>query len=365
MTDIGDDPTVPVSLAPTGPTRESGASEASGASGADATLPETASAARRPPRSLVGADGPNAHRRPLPSLASLVAFLAGAYVVGGIVAIVTSKVKSHAQLVAFIVGAVLVVLGLAMGRSLQEDVRTAATVIGASGALAFVATAIIHRRWQNNRWLPVIVLLILSVVALVLWALPGLRDRTFLFGAGALLLQTAIITAVGVLALKRDEFSDSVNPTDSLVRGGRWVAVVAAATGAIMLVLAWRFAHADRQGLVTPLLLGGVLGGVGGATTAVRDRGDWVGIIVVLLSGIVVLFVGAQLHRRGTAWAGLALTGGGIAAALLKIWKTPLAAGIAAVVVGLVLLAVASVVRGIRSSAPTPEGFHVTDDVLA
>ena len=125
-----------------------------------------------------------------------------------------------------------------------------------------------------------------------------------------------------------------------------------------MLAIAWNFAHSDRQGLVTPLLLGGVIGGVGGAATAVSNKGDWIGILTVLFSGIVVMFVGTQLNRRGTAWAGLALTGGGLVAALAKIWDTPLAGGIAALVLGVALMAAAFAVRGLRSSAPTPEGFQ-------
>jgi hypothetical protein len=297
--------------------------------------------------------GSLAQRRPRASLSANLGALGGLGLAGGFVSLVSQLVHSHRRLVGGIVGAVMVVVGLILGRILQERSKTAATILASLGATLLLGTLLIQ---GSNKWLPVVFLALLAVVHLIMWG-ALLRDRPWLFAVGVLAIQVAIVAAVGIGTAKSlaDDFGESrmkVGPID-LGPTQKAPAVASTIVGIIMLIVARQLAKGGKQGLATPLLFGGAIGGAAGAAVVANEGGSWLPIITTLISGLVLLLIGSDLGRRGTSWAGTALTGGGIVAAVAQALKSsPKGIAVAVLVIGAVLVGLAAATAKLNPSAP-------------
>ncbi len=241
---------------------------------------------------------------------------------------------------------------------------TVLAVIGAPAVavgLAIQSTRDSFSVSESIAWWPT---LIVAVVLLVLWVVPGLQGRPVVL-AGALLAGTWTLAAFVAVTVGFDNGSRRPAPSDStsflgspfaafgsggLGDGLRAAGIVAFGVGLAFLVLAMLADRARLPGLGTPLIVVGLIAGSLGASAIGPDQAI-VRALLPLLVIAVAMAVGVLGGRKATTWLA-ALAGvsalGQLAVALLGSEPEPGAVAALFGVIGLGLLVAAGAVAALR-----------------
>ncbi|MEO7398282.1 MAG: DUF2510 domain-containing protein [Ilumatobacteraceae bacterium] len=299
------------------------------------------SARAKTPRGFLDGLGPDARDRPAPRLAPALAGAGGAVVALGIVAGVVGNDGSRARTFA----AAIVVLALALAVRLfvkgHVEPRSAAVGAGVIGVFAFGFAIVADD--ARDAW----GILVVGLLFLAAWVLPGFRGRPIMLGIGALLMVFSLGAATGSDDGTNEILADV--PFIDVVGGKEAVFLVAAAA---LLGLVWLLDRAGYRGVGTSLVVAALVSAFVGVAQASSNIGSVGTAVLIFAVGIVVCLVGSHGDRRATTWWGaLLVTIGAVAffAAVMDPDSIGSTAGML-LISGALLIVGPAIVRLIRSS---------------
>ncbi len=287
--------------------------------------------------------GPDARARPAVHLSIALAGIGGAAAAFGIAtAIIGDSGTSRARVTA----AAVVIVGLAYAIRIvvksQAELRSAsvgAAVVGIPG-LAAAITGVDGAGGGT---------LVLAGVLLVLaWALPIMRGRPILLGAGAVALVLAL-TTVGNDSGGSDLFNFGLA---DLIGGRSWLFVL---VGVALLAVVWWLDAQGYYGIGTSLVVAAILATALAVLKVVENVGSTGTAVLLAVAGLAVAVVGDHGQRRATTWFGVAVAAIGTIAVFTSTMKPSSTGDIATTLIisGLVLIAVPAVIKVIRASRST------------
>jgi hypothetical protein len=303
-----------------------------------ATMPATANL-----NELLDKLGPDARSRPAVHLTIALAGIGGAAAAFGIAAAIigdngTSRLRVTAAAVV-IVGIAYAVRYVVKTHPELRSAAVGAAVVGIPG-LAAAITGVDGAGGGT---------LVLAGVLLVLaWALPIMRGRPILLGAGAVALVLAL-TTVGSDSSGGDLFNFGLA---DLIGGKSWLFVLVAVG---LLGLVWWLDAQGYVGVGTSLVVAAILATSLAVLKVVENVGSTGAAVLLAVAGLVVAVVGDHGQRRASTWFGVAVAAIGTIAVFTSTMKPSSTGGIATTLIisGLVLIAVPTVAKIIRTSRST------------
>lgn len=302
---------------------------------------------------LLDSMGADARDRARPALTTALAGIGGAVVTFGAAILVAGNDGSRAGIA--VTGAVFLLIGLAV-RVFTSVPELHAAGVGA-GALSIALFAIAVTVGDDGLG-GTSTGLLLAVLYLAAWALPGFKGRTMFLGLGA----ASLVAALGSLTApdSSDLFDDSgsLPTTVTTVVGDQGVVLLIGA--AVCLALTWWLDRRGYRGTATGLVAAGLVAALGGTVLLAQRFSGSGAAFLVLVVGVLVCLVGSHGARRATTWAGAALTAGGLVALIGLTVKPTGSASTGGVVVaaGAVLvvatIAVARIGAARAGGAPPP-----------
>ncbi|MDO8365050.1 MAG: DUF2510 domain-containing protein [Actinomycetota bacterium] len=319
--------------------------------------------------------GDDARLRPRPSLRNAMAGIGGFVLALGLLIALAGDDPKRGTFIA--IGLALIAAAWTL-RTFVKVPEAQAAAVGAVvvGIPAFGISATISD--GQNGFLTSLVVAVLFIAA---WALPGFKSRNLLLGLGAL----ALVGALGSLTAPdegdiaecrnfQDEGdydaytdadcdavlygeSDSFLPSDITNNTGDagWVYLLSAA--ALLGGTFWL----DRRGYhgtATALGATGLISAVEGTALLAADFGETTGPILVLGVGVLVCVVGSHGSRRATTWWGALMAAVGVTwfVAVQMEPDSQSATGGVAIVSGLVLIGIPLVAAPIRAAMASNNG---------
>ena len=248
------------------------------------------------------------------------------------------------------IAAVLIVAiayAVRLGVQSQPEIRSAAVgavVIGIPG-LALAATG--SETGGGT-------LVLAAVLLLAAWALPGMRGRPLMLGAGAVAL-VAALTAVGGDTAGSGELFDFA--AADFIGGMAWLFIAAAV---VLLAMVWWLDAHGYRGVGTSLVVAALLASALAVVKVVEDLGSTGAALLLALAGLAVAAVGDHGDRRASTWFGVAVAAIGTVAVFASALEPTRTADRAAtfILAGLVLIVGPAVFKAVRASRqrqqPTP-----------
>jgi hypothetical protein len=294
------------------------------------------------PRKFLDSLGAGARDRPAPRLSLALTGGGGALVALGIDAAILGDSGSRGRALAAAIVILCIALFIRLGATQQPDLMSSAVGAGVIG-LGTLGGAIvgddIDASWAT---------LVIGLVFLAAWVLPGFRGRPILLGIGALLMVAALGSATasngagdgGVLG--DVPFSDAV--------GDQQIVFLLAA--AVLFTLVWWLDRAGYFGVGTSLVVAALISALVGVAEASSNLGDTGAAFLIFAVGLLVCFVGSHGDRRATTWWGALLTTLGLVGFFAAIIKPESVGSVAGMlfVSGLLLIAGPPSGKRIRAS---------------
>ena len=287
--------------------------------------------------------GPDARTRPAVHLSIALAGIGGAAAAFGIAtAIIGDSGTSRTRITA----AAVVIVGLAYATRFlvktQPELRSAAVgaaVVGVPG-LAAAITGVDGAGGGT--------LVLAGVLLIIAWALPIMRGRPILLGAGAVALVLAL-TTVGNDSGGSDLFNFGLA---DLIGGRSWLFVL---VGVALLAVVWWLDAQGYHGIGTSLVVAAILATALAVFKVVENVGSTGTAVLLAVAGLAVAVVGDHGQRRATTWFGVAVAAIGTIAVFTSTMKPSSTGDIATTLIisGLVLIAVPAVAKVIRASRST------------
>ncbi len=285
------------------------------------------------PRSIAGVldrMGEPARERARPSLRAAVAGLGGALVGVGIIAIITGDDSGRGRTIA---GSLVVIALAAALRWFVPIVEARAASIGMLVVgLGFFSVAATTSGGGSGSTLTA---LLLTVLFLAAWVLPGFRGVN-------LLLAVALLSLLGLFGSLTAPDTGQVDRCNALLDAGEFdtfdaecqdisidsssflPAQITDALGdqgivyligsALYLAATWVLDRRGYRGTATAFAAAGLLSALVGTVLLVARFGSTAGPLFVTLVGALVCMVGSHGARRATTWWGAALLAGGTVA---------------------------------------------------
>lgn len=315
--------------------------------------------------------GPDAKERPRPGLRAATAGLGGAITAIGVLIATQGEEPTRGV---FIGVALALMIGAWALRTFVklEEVNAAAVGIVAVAIPTFAAAVTV----SNNQG-GFFTGLLAAVLFIAAWALPGFKSRNLLLGLGAL----ALVGALGALSADDNNNSD-IQKCDQFLEEGDFDSfdaqcegvyddaydtgfipvglpenlgtqgIIYLAGAGTLLGLTWWLDRRGYLGAATGLCAAGLISSVVGTVLLANEFGDTTGPLLVLVVGLLICIVGTHGERRATTWWGAALAAIGIVS-LVAVQMEPdsaAATGAAAIISGLVLVAIAALSAPIRAA---------------
>ena len=288
--------------------------------------------------------GPDARTRPAVHLSIALAGIGGAAAAFGIATAIIGDGDTSRPRIAT---AALVIVGLAYAIRFvvktQPEVRSAAVgaaVVGIPG-LAAAVTGVDGGAGGT--------LVLAGALLIAAWALPIMRGRPILLGAGAVALVLALTTTGNDPSGSSDLFGFGVA---DLIGGKPWLFVLVAV--ALLAVVWWLDAH-EYHGVGTSLVVAAILATALAVLKVVENVGSTGTAVLLAVAGLVVAVVGDHGQRRATAWFGVAVAAIGTIGVFTSTMEPSSTGDIATTLIisGLVLIAVPALAKVIRASRST------------
>lgn len=164
---------------------------------------------------------------------------------------------------------------------------------------------------DGNVALPV---LLISLVYLALWSLPGLRGRQPLLAAGIVSAASGISVLASQSALSNTIKYGDDSVTDILNSSVSDASILSLIIGIGLVVAAWQLHIRNWVSIATVFVGTGIyissIGVIG--YLSVGDYGDIASALLITAFGLLLLFVGSITTRRGTSWISIAICAGGL-----------------------------------------------------
>ena len=313
--------------------------------------PVVASALQQQPRQFLDSLGADGRDRPAPRLSIALAGGGGALVALGITAAIFGDSGSRGS--AF--GAAVLILGAALAIRFvvhgQPDLRSAAVGAGVVGLFVLgiaIADDDIGAAWAS---------LVVGLLFLAAWVLPGFRGRPLMLGIGTLLLVSALGSATS-----SDASSDGVLggvPFNDTVGNQGVVFLLAAAA---LLGLVWWLDRAGYRGVGTGLVVPALVSAFVGAAQIADGIDNAGGALLVFAVGLAVCFIGSHGDRRATTWWGALLATIGVVAFFFTTMKPDSVSSTAGMLVisGALLIGGPAVFRAVRASRGKDQSPPIT-----
>ncbi|HQZ33924.1 MAG TPA: DUF2510 domain-containing protein [Ilumatobacteraceae bacterium] len=303
---------------------------------------------------FLGSLGDDARLRPLPSMRTAVAGIGGAVIAAGIVTAIAGDDPSRSKLIAL--GLAIIAAAWALRTFVQlPEVQAAAVGMVVVGIPLFAISATVSEGEGS-----VLTALLMAVLFIAAWALPGFKSRNLLLGLGAL----SLVFALGALTDDRSRgfipsgFTSSVGTAGAVYLFG----------AAVLLALTWWLDGRAYHGTATALASAGLAAALVGTVLLANEFGSGTGPVLVLVVGFLICLVGTHGNRRATTWLGALLAAIGLVAFVVVQLEpsTAAAGGTSLVLSGALLVAITFAVEPIRRAmaknkepqAPaTPSGF--------
>ena len=315
--------------------------------------------------------GPDAKERPRPGLRTAMAGLGGAVIAFGVLTATQGEEPKRGIFIG--VSLALIVASWALRSFAKLEEAKAAAVGIVVVAIATFAVALTVDDGQGG----FVTGLIAAALFIAAWALPGFKSRNLLLGLGAL----ALVGAFGALSAD-DNSNGEIEKCDQYLEVGDYDSFDAQCEGVyddafssgflplgltenlgtqgiiylggagMFLGLTWWLDRRGYRGTATGLCAAGLASAVVGTGLLANEFGDTSGPILVLIVGLIICIVGTHGERRATTWWGAALAAIGIVS-LVAIQMEPdsaAATGTAALISGLVLVAIAALSTPIRAA---------------
>lgn len=315
--------------------------------------------------------GPDATERPRPGLRAAMAGLGGAVIAVGV--LIATQGEEPKRGIFIGVSLALIVAAWVLRTFVKlEEAKAAAVGIVVVAIPTFAAAVTV-----SNSQAGFFTGLLAAVLFIAAWALPGFKSRNLLLGLGAL----ALVGAFGALSaddtdsgeiakcdqyledgdydnfdaecegVYDDAYSSGFIPLGLTQNLGKQGIIYLGGAGAL-LGLTWWLDRRSYRGAATGLCAAGLTSAVVGTALLANEFGDTTGPILVLVVGLIICIVGTHGERRATTWWGAALAAIGIVS-LVAIQMEPdssKANGAAAIISGLILVAIAALSAPIRAA---------------
>ena len=289
--------------------------------------------------------GPDARDRPAVRLSIALAGVGGvAAAIGIATAIIGDDVDGRPRKIAAAVVVVVIAYAVRLGVKSQAELRSAAVGAAAIGIPGLAAAM------TNGD--PVGGTLVLAAVLLVAaWALPGMRGRPLLLGAGAVALVFALTTFSHTTAGDTQLFDLGVA---DFIGGKSWLFVLAAV---VLLGMVWWLDAHGYYGVGTSLVIAAVIATALAVLKVVESLGSTSAALLIALTGLAVAIVGDHGQRRASTWFGVAVAGIGTIAVFASSLKPSTNGDIATTLIlaGVALVVIPLVVKRIRESRSSPQ----------
>jgi hypothetical protein len=304
----------------------------------------TAATASRPvqPRRFLDSLGAGARDRPVPRLSIALAGGGGALVAFGIDAAILGDTTSRGRAIGAAIIILCAALFVRLGVTHQPDLMSSAVGAGVIG-LGTLGGAIVADHIDAS-WAPLVV----GLLFLAAWVLPGFRGRPIMLGIGALLMVAAFGSATASSGAGSTGVLGDVPFSDAV--GDQQVVFLLAA--AVLFALVWWLDRAGYFGVGTSLVVAALVSAFVGVGEATSNLGDTGATILIVAVGLLVCFVGSHGDRRATTWWGALLTAIGLVGFFVAT-MTPDSVGSTAAVLlvsGLLLIVGPAAARAIRAS---------------
>ena len=316
---------------------------------------------------LLDAMGPDSRERPLPSIRSAVAGLGGVVLALGALGVALGDDPSRPQIIAvslFMIAAAWVLRTFVKVAELQAAAVSIVVV-----AIPVFAVAVTVNEGTGGFWTG----LLLAVLFIAAWALPGFKSRGLLLGLGALALVVGFgsLTSTDASDIEkcnqylddgdfesfdaecRDIFSPqpSILPTPFTDNAGDEGTVYLIGAAAYF-GLTWWLDRRGHRGTGTAFAAAGLVSTLIGTGMLAAEFGENWAPIFVLAVGIVVSLVGSHGARRATTWWGALLSTIAVVWFVTVQWEpdSNTANGGVALLSGLVLVAIPFVTAPLRAA---------------
>ena len=289
--------------------------------------------------------GPDARDRPSVRLTIALAGVGGVAAAAGIAtAIIGDNADGRPRKIAAAVLVVVIAYGLRLGVKSQAELRSAGVGAAAVG-IPGLAIAITNGD-------PVGGTLVLAAVLLIAaWALPGMRGRPLLLGAGAVALVFSLTTFSNNSASDTQLFDLGVA---DFIGGKSWLFVIAAI---VLLGKVWWLDAHGYHGVGTSLVIAALIATALAVLKVVETLGSTGAALLIALTGLAVAIVGDHGQRRASTLFGVAFAAIGTIAVFTSSLKPSTTGDVATTLTlaGVALVVIPLVVKRIRESRGSPE----------
>ena len=289
--------------------------------------------------------GPDARDRPAVRLTIALAGVGGLAAAAGIAsAIIGDNADGRPRQIVAAVVVVVIAYALRLGVKSQPELRSAAVgaaVVGIPG----LATAITNGDHVGGT------LVLAAVLLIAAWALPGMRGRPLLLGAGAVALVFALTT------FSNDTTSDTqlfdLGVAD-FIGGKSWLFVIAAV---VLLGMVWWLDAHGYYGVGTSLVVAALLATALAVLKVVEGLGSTGAAMLIGLTGLAVAIVGDHGQRRASTWFGVVVAAIGTIAVFTSSLEPSTTGDVATTLIlsGVALVVVPLIVHRIRASRVAPQ----------
>ena len=285
--------------------------------------------------------GPDARTRAPVRLSIALAGAGGAAAAAGIASAIVGDDDNRVRLAIAAVVIVGIAYAIRLGVKSQPEMRSAAVgaaIVGIPG-LALAATG--DETGGGT-------LMLTAALLLAAWALPGMRGRPLMLGAGAVALVSALTTLGDDTAEGNDLFDFA-----DIIGGMVWLFVVAAI---VLLAMVWWLDAHGYHGVGTSLVVAAILASALAVVKVVADLGSTGAALLLALAGHAVALVGNHGGRRASTWFGVAVAAIGTVAVFASAFDPDSTGDLAAtfILAGLVLIAAPAAMKAVQASRRRP-----------
>jgi hypothetical protein len=289
--------------------------------------------------------GPDARERPTVRLTIALAGVGGVAAAAGIAtAIVGDNADGRPRKIAAAVLVVIIAYALRLGVKSQAELRSAAVGAAAVG-IPGLAAAITNGDPEGGT------LLLAAVLLVTAWALPGMRGRPLLLGAGAVALVFALTTFSHNTSSDTQLFDLGVA---DFIGGKSWLFVIAAV---VLLGKVWWLDAHGYYGVGTSLVIAALIATALAVLKVVESLGSTGAALLIALTGLAVAIVGDHGQRRASTWFGVAVAAIGTISVIASSLKPNTTAELATTLMlaGIALIVIPLVAKRIRESRGSPQ----------
>lgn len=305
----------------------------------------TTSAATHSLTAYLGELGPDARNRAGVRLTIALAGVGGVAVAAGIAsALIGDNADGRPRKIAAAAVVVAIAYALRLGVKSQPELRAAAVGAAAVG-IPGLAAAITNGDHIGAA------LVLAAALLIAAWALPGMRGRPLLLGAGAVALVLALTTFSNSTSGDTQLFNLGVA---DFIGGKSWLFVIAAV---VLLGQVWWLDAHGYYGLGTSLIVAALLATALAVFKVVESLGSTGAALLIAFTGLAVAIVGDHGQRRASTWFGVAVAAIGTVAVFASSLKPSSAGDIATTLIlsGAALVVIPLVVKRMRETPAAPQ----------